>query len=157
MPGPARSLLEQMPKLKAAWLPRGGTERVSIAKMLRSRQDGARLDLVIVEISRRSNEFCCFTLLSLLTAVAQSGLVICTSPHHRWPRHRFADYVYATSRSGTVHLIDFDSAAQWDNLAPLCGTGVGRPPLQQDDETLSGALSTCTRCRKIAGLARIDR
>lgn len=77
--------------------------------------------------------------------------------HPPTANRRLPHYVLATSRSGTVHLIDFDSAAQWDNPAPLCGTGVGRPPLQQGDETLSGALSTCTRCRKIAGLARIDR
>ena len=77
-------------------------------------------------------------------------------------RHH-AHYLYATSPSGTVHLIDFDNAARWDNPSPLCGAvsgstqDQGTPWLTQGDETLSGALATCRRCRRAAGRARIDR
>lgn len=63
-------------------------------------------------------------------------------------------YVYGVDRGhGTVHLIDFDQAAQYPNPAPLCGSR-GRAGLRHGDETLSGAQATCKRCRNLAGVSR---
>jgi hypothetical protein len=79
---------------------------------------------------------------------------VMADPRSPAAKRRLPHYVYATSGAGTVHLINFDAAARWDNPAPLCGTGAGQAPLRQGDETLSGVSATCKRCRKIAGLAK---
>jgi len=71
------------------------------------------------------------------------------------PTSRPPHYLYACTLSGTIHLVDSDNAARWANPAPLCGTRARRTPLQLSDETLSGKLATCKRCRRIAGLPRI--
>jgi len=71
------------------------------------------------------------------------------------PTSRPPHYLYACTRPGTIHLVDSDNAARWANPAPLCGTGAGQAPLRLGDETLSGTLATCGRCRRIAGLPRI--
>lgn len=65
---------------------------------------------------------------------------------------RKSHFIYATSRTGTVHLVDFDQAAAESTPVPLCGKLAGSQPLRLGDETLAGGLTTCRRCRKLAGM-----
>jgi hypothetical protein len=63
---------------------------------------------------------------------------------------------YVGSPTGTIHLIRQSS---WfaDHVTTLCGRPVVGRGWEWGDETLSGGVATCGRCRQIAHLPKETR
>jgi hypothetical protein len=64
------------------------------------------------------------------------------------------EYLTSENKDGTktVHLASFEV---WPNVTTLCGRkGDG---MLIGDETPSGVAATCNRCRRIIGLAPVDK
>lgn len=60
--------------------------------------------------------------------------------------------IYATAHTGTVHLVRSENVVTYPQPSTLCGKVLrSSDGWHFGDETMSGLVATCKRCRKIMG------